>query len=109
MQLFNKRQIMLGISISLTAYAFAISGCNKKSDDSNTAAAAANAAAAKNLEGNWVSMQDANTNQKNLYIITVKKDLLTLRGVCVNDTKKGNSKINLNFIPNTKFLTLHTA
>jgi hypothetical protein len=40
MEALNKRKMMLAISVSLAAYAFAISGCGKKSDDSDTAAVA---------------------------------------------------------------------
>jgi hypothetical protein len=99
MEALNKRKMMLAISVSLAAYAFAISGCGKKSDDSDTAAVA-RVAAMKKLQGSWISTSDSTKTVHSLKIVT---NLMTFKKFCsFPDKETLTSKVEQTYIADSK-------
>lgn len=94
MHALNKKQMMFAISISVTAYALAISGCGQKQSP-DTSAKAANLVAAQSLAGTWASApQTVKPGQQNLNFLTISAKTIKLRAACAFDAKDKVAALN---------------
>ncbi len=100
MESLNKRKMMLAISVSLAAYAFAIAGCGKKVDDSDTSAVA-RVAAMKNLQGSWISNSDPS---KSVYSLKIVTNLITLKKICATDKETFIAKVDQKYVADSKVI-----
>ncbi len=90
----NKRQMMTIISLSLTAYAFAIAGCGEKKAP-DQAAKSADAVTVNSLVGSWVSdLQTPKVGQQNLNFLTITDKSIKLKVVCIIEAKENLPAVN---------------
>ena len=90
----NKRHMMMLLSLSLTAYAFAMAGCGeKKSPDQATKSA--DVTTTQSLVGTWASdVQNPRQGQQNINFLTITQKNIKLRVLCLIEAKDKSPAVN---------------